>query len=213
MNSNTKNLHEIPVTALYGVGGVKAKAYAAAGVHSILDLLYYFPRAYENRGDIRLLEETNPEMKSAVVLTVATEPKVANIKRGMSLLKFRAFDESGICDVTYFNQNYLKDKFPIGSTFRFYGKVEKKGKKFELSSPAAEKFDEEHPEKLPPFVSVRGLGETAAHATVEQRKGKSFISIEEFATCCNKLSKTHIEQLKGLGAFAGMAETSQITFF
>ena len=66
---------------------------------------------------------------------------------------------------------------------------------------------------LPPFVSVRGLGETAAQATVEQRKGKTFISVEEFATCCNKLSKTHIEQLKGLGAFSGMAETSQITFF
>ena len=66
---------------------------------------------------------------------------------------------------------------------------------------------------LPPFVSVHGLGESAAYATVEQRKGKSFISVEEFSTCCNKLSKTHIEQLKALGAFAGMAETSQITFF
>ena len=66
---------------------------------------------------------------------------------------------------------------------------------------------------LPPFVSVRGLGETAAQDTVEKRKGKSFVSIEEFATCCNKLSKTHIEQLKNLGAFAGMADTSQITLF
>ena len=66
---------------------------------------------------------------------------------------------------------------------------------------------------LPPFVSVRGLGETAAIDTVEKRKGKSFISIEEFSMCCNKLSKTHIEQLKGLGAFAGMAETSQMTLF
>ena len=66
---------------------------------------------------------------------------------------------------------------------------------------------------LPPFVSVRGLGETAAIDTVEKRKGKSFISIEEFSMYCNKLSKTHIEQLKGLGAFAGMAETSQMTLF
>ena len=57
------------------------------------------------------------------------------------------------------------------------------------------------------------LGETAAQDTVEKRKGKTFISVEEFSTCCSKLSKTHIEQLKALGAFAGMADTSQITLF
>ena len=66
---------------------------------------------------------------------------------------------------------------------------------------------------LPPFVTVRGLGETAALDTVEKRKGKTFISVEEFATICNRLSKTHIEQLKALGAFAGMADTSQVTLF
>ena len=66
---------------------------------------------------------------------------------------------------------------------------------------------------LPPFVTVHGLGEAAAIDTVEKRKGKEFISIEEFSMCCNKLSKTHIEQLKALGAFAGMADTSQITLF
>ena len=66
---------------------------------------------------------------------------------------------------------------------------------------------------LPPFVTVRGLGETAALDTVEKREGKTFISVEEFATTCNKLSKTHIEQLKALGAFAGMADTSQVALF
>jgi DNA polymerase-3 subunit alpha (Gram-positive type) len=66
---------------------------------------------------------------------------------------------------------------------------------------------------LPPFTSVHGLGEAAALDTVEKRKGKHFISIEEFSLCCSKLSKTHIEQLKALGAFAGMAETSQMTLF
>ena len=66
---------------------------------------------------------------------------------------------------------------------------------------------------IPPFTAVRGLGETAAADTVEKRQGKEFISIEEFSLCCNKLSKTHIDQLKALGAFAGMADTSQITLF
>ena len=66
---------------------------------------------------------------------------------------------------------------------------------------------------LPPFISVHGLGEAAALDTVVKRRGKEFISVEEFSMCCNKLSKTHIEQLRALGAFAGMADTSQLTLF
>ena len=66
---------------------------------------------------------------------------------------------------------------------------------------------------LPPFISVHGLGEAAALDTVEKRRGKEFISVEEFSMCCSKLSKTHIEQLRALGAFAGMADTSQLTLF
>ena len=66
---------------------------------------------------------------------------------------------------------------------------------------------------LPPFTSVRGLGETAALDTVEKRKGKTFTSVEEFSMCCNKLSQTHIDQLRALGAFAGLPETSQLTLF
>ena len=121
-----KDLASISVSSLHGVGKVKAQAYASAGVYTLLDLLYFFPRDYENRANIIPLANADSEFKCATVLTVATEPKIANIRRGMSLLKFRAFDESGVCEITYFNQNYLKDKFTIGSTFRFFGKVEKK---------------------------------------------------------------------------------------
>ena len=66
---------------------------------------------------------------------------------------------------------------------------------------------------LPPFISVPGLGESAALSIVEQRKGKSFISISEFSDACPKVSKAHIEGLKAAGALAGMPETSQLTLF
>ncbi|MGM9618585.1 MAG: PolC-type DNA polymerase III [Oscillospiraceae bacterium] len=65
----------------------------------------------------------------------------------------------------------------------------------------------------PPFVAVRGLGETAAQEIVEKRVGADYASIEEFAMSCGKVSKTHIEQLKALGAFAGMADSSQLSLF
>ena len=65
----------------------------------------------------------------------------------------------------------------------------------------------------PPFTAVRGLGESAAQEIVEKRVGKEYTSIEEFSISCKKVSKTHIEQLKALGAFAGLADTSQISLF
>ncbi len=129
---------ETSVTDIKGIGKARAQRYARMGVESIGQLLAHYPRGYEDRGDIRLLSEVAPDRKNALVLTVATEPRIHNIRRGMSLLKFRAFDESGSCEITYFNQNYLKSVFEIGREYRFYGNVEKKGSKYYLGSPEYE---------------------------------------------------------------------------
>ena len=146
------------IKALYGVGAAKAAAYARVGVHTVGDLLLHYPKRYENRGDVKLLAETSPDEKSAVVLTVASEPKVAQLKGRLSLLKFRAFDESGSCEITYFNQNFLKNVFCVGTEFRFYGKVERKGKKgYAMSSPVYEPYREEPP--LPPLTAIYPLAE------------------------------------------------------
>ena len=77
----------------------------------------------------------------------------------------------------------------------------------------AENFRVEGNGLRPPFTAVRGLGESAAQEIVEKRVGKEYTSIEEFSISCKKVSKTHIEQLKALGAFAGLADTSQISLF
>lgn len=134
---------ESPVTVLPGVGKTRAACYEKMGVRTLGDLLLHYPRAYENRGDIRLLADADGEAKQAFLLTVATEPRCVRLRSHKSFLKFRAYDESASCEVVYFNQDYLRDAFPIGAEFRFYGKVERKGyNSLTMSSPAAERAEE-----------------------------------------------------------------------
>ncbi len=66
---------------------------------------------------------------------------------------------------------------------------------------------------LPPFVAISGLGESAALDLMEGRKGRQFLSVEEVAAACPKVSKTHIQMLKEAGAFGDLPDTSQITLF
>ena len=145
------------IKKLYGVGDVKAKAYAKMGVATVGDLLSHYPRGYENRGDVIPLCKADGLGKSAHILTVATEPKSVRLKNRMSLLKFRAYDDSGVCDITFFNQDFLKNTFPMGASFRFYGKVERMGNRYSMASPAYEPWSEDA--ELPPLVPVYPLTE------------------------------------------------------
>ena len=73
--------------------------------------------------------------------------------------------------------------------------------------------DEERNALIPPFTSVAGLGETVGWDIMEKRKGKTFISIEEFSLACTKVSNTHLQQLKDAGAFGDLPDSSQFSFF
>ncbi len=66
---------------------------------------------------------------------------------------------------------------------------------------------------IPPFVAISGLGESAAWDLMNGREGKTFLSIEEIAAACPKVSKTHMQMLKEAGAFGDLPDTSQVNLF
>ena len=66
----------------------------------------------------------------------------------------------------------------------------------------------------PPFVAIGGLGESAAQDLARARgEGKDFVSIDEIARACPKVSTAHIEALKNMGAFGDLPDTSQVSLF
>ena len=144
-----------PVDKLNGVGKVRAAQLNKLGIYTVGDLIYYFPRAYEKRGDIRRLSSYDSERPASYLLTVTSEVRNANIRRGLTLSKFRAFDESGSVEITFFNSPYVKDVFHIGSTFRFWGKVTLQKNKLQMANPKYEPYIEQL--SLPDYVPIYPL--------------------------------------------------------
>ena len=100
-----------PVTVLSGVGKTRAEKLAKLNIRTIRDLIFFFPRAYEKRGDVRLAKAIRDGEVASMILTVATEVSSAKIKKFMTLSKFRAFDESGSVEVVFYNSPYIKQVF------------------------------------------------------------------------------------------------------
>ncbi len=140
---------------LSGVGSVRAKAFEKLGVTTVGQLLYHFPRGYEFRGNIKQLSEAESGEVASFILTASTDVRNAMINRGMTISKLRAFDESASCEITFFNQPYVKDTIVKGGEYRFYGKLVRENGKFTLASPVVEPVVEGI--ELPALVAIYPL--------------------------------------------------------
>lgn len=149
------------VSTLRGVGESRRAALEKMGIETIGDLLHCYPRAYQNRGDTQTIAEIRERMSEgeigpfSTVLTAASEPTVRMIRRGMTICKVRAFDETGSAEITYFNQPYMKDTLHTGSSFRFFGRFSWEYNRLQLQNPICEPYVEGIP--LPDIVPVYPL--------------------------------------------------------
>ena len=156
----------MPIDKLKGVGSARSKQLAKLNIYTVKDLVYFFPRAYEKRGDIKLISEAACDTPNALLLTVGTAVKNTRIKNNMTISKFRAFDDSGALEVVFFNSPYVKDVFTLGATFRFYGKVSYSKKQIQLISPKFEPYIEGKP--LQDFVPVYPLTEGLSSKVIDK---------------------------------------------
>ena len=132
----------ISVQYVKGVGPKRAKIFSNAGINTIEDLLYYFPRRYEDRSNfsaIALLEEGQVQTVKARVL--AKGQRHSWRRRGFNILEVAVGDQTGKIFCVWFNQPYLNDYFTVGATLILYGKVEKYGSRLQMNSPEFEIID------------------------------------------------------------------------
>lgn len=131
-----------PIQYIKGVGEARAKLLEKLGIKTVEDMLYYFPRDYEDRSAVRKIAELyNGETACfrAGVISGMTENRP---RKGLTIQKLVVRDETGTCILTWFNQGYLKETFKPGSEFMFFGKASRKFGHLEIQNPAYEKIDE-----------------------------------------------------------------------
>ncbi|MDU4933949.1 MAG: ATP-dependent DNA helicase RecG [Peptostreptococcaceae bacterium] len=116
-----------------GIGPKKAYKLNKLGIFTLKDLLYYFPRQYEDRNNLKKIVELKNEDKAtikALIVGITT----SNPRKGMTLTKVDVKDETGYAKLVFFNQPYISNTFKSGDTILVFGKVKKEFKNIEFSS-------------------------------------------------------------------------------
>lgn len=128
-----------PVQYIKGVGEARAKALEKLDIRTLSDLVSNFPRAYDDRTVRKTIKELTLGESVCVHAFVATPPKHSYVRKGMELVKFKIADDTGVLDITFFNQAYVKNSFTVGEEFVFYGKISGNLIHYEMINPLFER--------------------------------------------------------------------------
>lgn len=126
------------VGVIKGVGAKKLEKLNSLNIGTVEDLLFYFPRTYEDRTTFLNLKDVQGEVKASFKVRVTGVNRNSYIRRNMHILSFDVEDETGKGTMTFFNQPFLKNSIKIGATYNVYGKAVREHFITKISSPIAE---------------------------------------------------------------------------
>ena len=116
-----------------GIGPKKADKLNKLGIFTLKDLLYYFPRQFEDRNNLKKIAQLEDGEK-VTIKAVISSINTFSPKEGMTLTKIDVKDETGSAKLVFFNKSYIKNTFRPGDSILVFGKVKKKFNNLELKS-------------------------------------------------------------------------------
>jgi ATP-dependent DNA helicase RecG len=132
------------VSALEGIGSSRSKLLNDMGIFTVMDLVNHFPRDYDDRSEIKTISMLSPGAANTIRGVIVSEGENVVFKPGSPVLtKFILKDETGVLELVWFGQPYLKQYFKKNQEYLFTGKVKETfGRlyRLQMESPAAEHF-------------------------------------------------------------------------
>ncbi|MEX1995710.1 MAG: ATP-dependent DNA helicase RecG [Candidatus Saccharimonadales bacterium] len=125
-----------PITELKGVGDEVAKKLAILGIHTLNDLIEYYPRRYEDYSQVTKASQLRP----GVVTLQATISSLSGryVRRGMHITEAIASDDSGSVRLVWFNQPYRAGAIKHGAAYFISGDYQLRRSRFGILNPSVE---------------------------------------------------------------------------
>lgn len=115
-------LDAIPVEKLVGVGEKKAKGLAKSEVHSLFDLLTFYPRRYLDRTKELRIDEMSEDEEASVLVKV-TQAQSRRVKGGKVMVNITVTDGHSNLALTFFNQAWRERQLSVGREAMIFGKI------------------------------------------------------------------------------------------
>jgi len=176
-----------PVRFVKGVGPATAELLSKVNVHTAGDLLYYAPRAWQDRTVLIPIGEA-AEGRTGMFLGRMVDARLKKLGWRKSLFEIVIEDETGDIKATWFNQPYVADKLSEADKVLIWGKVTKYKNALQVASPEFEVVsgDEDKEEGLdygrivPVYPLTEGLTQRRLRRVVSNCIDGYLAAVEEF---------------------------------
>ena len=160
-----------PVQFLKGVGPQRAQLLEKLGLRTVADLLFFFPRNYQDFSQLAGMEDLQ-EAGTASVLGQVKDIESWRTRNGTAVFAALIERDGHVLRGIWFNQNYLSKKFATGQWVMFQGVAKQKEGRWEMTHPQTTWFaDDELPDQgtiIPVYSTTSGLHQKKIRDIVAQ---------------------------------------------
>ncbi|MBG7603370.1 MAG: ATP-dependent DNA helicase RecG [Actinobacteria bacterium] len=132
-----RDLADIDVARLKGVGEKKQASLAAIDVSNLLDLLTTYPRRWVDRTNEARLADLVPGEEALVLVTVRSVSKRMTRNR-RTMVNVNVGDGSGRMDLVFFNQPWRERQLRVGLQIALFGKADIYRGGLQMSNPVVD---------------------------------------------------------------------------
>ena len=153
---------DIALSSIRGIGPARQRAFEAAGIRTVRDLVMFLPKDYRDLSAFTPLNEVQPGQICSVKVQVAGEASQRRARK-LVITKVYVTDGTETMPVVWYNQPWLKDQLSKGRELMLHGRCEARGGSIQLSSPTIE----QETGLLPVYRNIGGIPAKAMRQCME----------------------------------------------